>query len=83
MLAACRVARGCEPCPPSISRSGLSRPDGHYTSAILAAFADGRIPLFVNRVFAFDEPGQAKALIENHPHKGKIVLRITPPGLMG
>ncbi len=59
-------------------RTAAQRADGiaQFVAQILPAFADGRIRPLVDRLFDFDQLDQAKALMENNQHKGKIVLRI-------
>ncbi|NBQ88288.1 MAG: zinc-binding alcohol dehydrogenase [Betaproteobacteria bacterium] len=42
---------------------------------VLPLLADGRIRPWVDRVFAFDELPQAKQMMEDNRHLGKIVLR--------
>ena len=45
-----------------------------FHRATAAAFAGGRIRPLVDRVFPFDQLGEAKAHMEANQHVGKIVL---------
>jgi NADPH2:quinone reductase len=47
-----------------------------FTRDCLSWFADGTIEPLVDRVFAFDAIGEAKAYFDRNAHVGKVVLKM-------
>jgi NADPH2:quinone reductase len=61
-------------------RSPEQRAEGvpRFTADVLPALADGRIAPLVDRVFPFEQLGEAKAAMEANQHLGKLVLSMPP-----
>jgi NADPH:quinone reductase len=56
-----------------------ARPVPGFKADLLPDFAAGRITPVIDRVFAFGDLAQAKALMESNQHLGKIVLAGVAP----